>query len=143
MASLYTILLALHNINRWLVLLTGIWAVVQNISVMGGGRPFTPSERRPVATFVGTLHLQVVLGLGLYALMGMQHMTVFPGVRPSFGLEHMGMGLLAAIFATVGSIQSRKAATEQAKGRAAVIWCGLALLILLAAIPWFRRLLPF
>lgn len=141
MATLYLVLLTLHNLNRWLVLLTGVWALLQNVPGLGGQRPFTPAERRPVAMFMGTLHLQVVLGLLLYGFIGMQGIPAFAGGRASFQWEHLGLGLLAAIFATLGSVQSRKAATDQAKYRAAALWSGLALVVTLLAIPWWRPLL--
>ena len=143
MASLYMILLGIHNLNRWLVLLSGLWALLQNIPGLGGTRPFTPAERRPVAMFMGTLHLQVVLGLALFAIMGMSNIPVFAGSRPSFQWEHLGLGLLSAVFATVASSQSRKAATDQGKYRAAALWSGLALLTILLAMPWTRSLIPF
>lgn len=143
MASLYMILLGIHNLNRWLVLLSGLWALLQNIPGLGGQRPFTPAERRPVSIFTGTLHLQVVLGLLLFAVMGMNHIPVFAGSRPSFQWEHVGLGLLSAVFATVASSQSRKAATDQGKYRAAALWSGLALLTILLAMPWTRSLIPF
>ncbi|RJF71689.1 hypothetical protein D3875_09015 [Deinococcus cavernae] len=141
--SFYAILLALHNLNRWLVLLTGVWAVIQSISGLNGKRPFTPAERRPVSMFMGTLHLQVVLGLLLFAYMGMQKIPVFAGAgRSSFQWEHLGLGVLAAVFGTLASTQSRKAGSEVGKYRAAALWSGLALLMILGAMPWFRPLLP-
>ena len=141
MATLYVVLLTLHNLNRWLVLLTGIWALARTLPGLGGARPWTPQDRRPVAAFMGTLHLQVVLGLLLYAFLGMQGAPVFAGApRPGFQWEHLGLGLLAAVFATLASIQSRRAATDPARFRAAALWSGLALLTVLAAIPWWRPL---
>lgn len=142
MSTLYVVLLTLHNINRWLVLLAGLWAIVQNLSVLGGTRPYTPAERRPVAIFMGTLHLQVVLGLLLFAFMGMQHIPVFAGApRSSFQWEHLGLGLVAAIFGTMASVLSRRATTAQAKAKAAMLWSGLALVVVVLVIPWFRPLL--
>lgn len=138
--SLYVVLLTLHNINRWLVLLSGLWAIVQNFSLLSGNRPFTPAERRPVAMFMGTLHLQVVLGLLLFAFMGMQKIPVFAGSRPSFEWEHLGMGILAAVFGTIASVQTRRATSDLAKARAAIMWSALALLVILLAMPWARPL---
>ena len=63
MATVYVILLTLHNLNRWLVLIFGLWALLQNVPGLNGSRPFTPAERRPVAAFMGSVHLQLVLGL--------------------------------------------------------------------------------
>lgn len=139
--SLYVVLLTLHNLNRWLVLLFGLWAVIQNLAGLNGKRPFTVAERRPLTMFMGTLHLQVLLGLLLFALMGMQKIPVFAGgVRAGFQWEHLGMGLLAAIFGTLASVQSRRAGTEVGKYRAALLWSGLAFALILLAIPWFRPL---
>ena len=143
MALLYMILLGIHNLNRWLVLLSGLWALLQNIPGLGGQRPFTPAERRPVSIFMGTLHLQVVLGLIMFAVMGMLNSPAFASSRPSFQWEHFGLGVLAAVFATIGNRQARSAPTDQAKYRAAALWCGLALLSILLAMPWARSWIPF
>lgn len=141
--SLYVILLTLHNLNRWLVLLSGLWAVVQSLAGQNGNRPFTPAERRPISMFMGTLHLQLLLGLLLFAFAGMQKIPLFADGRSSFKWEHLGLGLLAAVFGTLASTQSRKAATEQGKYRAALLWSGLAFLLVLLATPWFRPLFRF
>ena len=141
--SLYVILLTLHNLNRWLVLLAGLWAVVQSLAGQGGTLPFTPAERRPVALFMGTLHLQLLLGLLLFAYAGMQKIPLFADGRSSFQWEHLGLGVLAAVFGTLASTQSRKAATEQGKYRAALLWSGLAFVLVLLAMPWFRPLFRF
>ena len=144
MATVYVILLTLHNLNRWLVLLFGLWALLQNVPGLNGSRPFTPAERRPVSMFMGSVHLQLVLGLLLFAYLGMNKVPVFAGApRQSFQWEHVGLGVLAAIFATLASVQSRKAGTDQGKYRAAALWTGLSLLGALAGIPWWRPLLRF
>lgn len=141
MTALYTILLTLHNLNRWLVLITGVWAIVQNIAPMRGTRPYTPAEARPVTLFMGTLHLQVVLGLLLYGFLGSMQAPVFAGAKPGFVWQHLVLGVLAAVFATLGRRNSRLASGPQAQARAALYWCALALVCVLLAIPWYRPLL--
>ncbi|WP_146160560.1 hypothetical protein [Deinococcus arcticus] len=144
MESLYLVLLTLHNLNRWVILLTGIWAVAASLMGRSAGRAYTAADRRPVVAFMGSLHLQVVLGLLLFAFMGMQNIPVFAGApRSSFQWEHLGLGLLAAVFATLASSRARKATGDQAKFGAAALWSGLALLTVLLAIPWWRPLLRF
>ncbi len=59
----------------------------------------------------------------------------------ALAVRGVGLGLLAAVFGTLASVQSRKATTDQAKARAAVLWSALALLTVLLAIPWWRPLL--
>ncbi|ALW89209.1 hypothetical protein [Deinococcus actinosclerus] len=144
MATLYLVLLTLHNLNRWLILIAGIWALTRTVPGASGGRTFTPADRRPVVMFMGSLHLQVVLGLLLFAFMGMQNIPVFAGApRTSFQWEHLGLGIIAAVFGTLASVQARKAATDQGKFRAATLWTALSLVTILLAIPWWRPLLRF
>lgn len=141
MATLYVILLTLHNLTRWLVLLAGIWALVRAFRGVGGVQSFTPTDRQAVTLFMGTLHIQVVLGLLLFGLLGSQGARAFAGARPSFQWEHLGLGLLAAVFATVGNALVKRAPSSQARFRAASLWTVLALVTVLVAIPWWRPLL--
>ena len=53
------------------------------------------------------------------------------------------IAVLAAVFGTLASTQSRKAGSEVGKYRAAALWSGLALLTILLAMPWTRSLIPF
>ncbi|GAA5514674.1 hypothetical protein Dcar01_03430 [Deinococcus carri] len=141
MATLYVILLTLHNLTRWLVLLAGVWALLRSFRGVGGVQPFTGTDRSAVSIFMGTLHLQVVLGLLLFGLLGSQGARAFAEGRPSFQWEHVGLGLLAAVFATVGNALTKRAEGNQAKFRAASLWTVLSLLAVLLAIPWWRPLL--
>jgi hypothetical protein len=53
-----------------------------------------------------------------------------------FAVEHILLMLIAAALAHVGRSRSRKAEADLAKHRNAAIWFGLAVIVLLAAIPW-------
>ncbi len=143
MATLYVILLTLHNINRWLVLLAGVWTLFRGFAGLSSGRAFTPADRRPVVAFGGTVSLQLVLGLLLFGFMGAQNMPVFAGARSSFQWEHVGLGVLAAVFATVASALSKRATGNPARFRAMTLWTVLSLVTALAGIPWWRPLLRF
>ncbi len=143
MTTLYVVLLTLHNINRWLVVLAGIWTLFRGFSGLSSGRAFTAADRRPVVAFVGTVSLQVVVGLLLFGLMGAQNTPVFAGARSSFQWEHLGLGVLAAVFATLASALSKRASGHTAKFRAATVWTVLSLLVALAGVPWWRPLLRF
>ncbi|GGM09174.1 hypothetical protein [Deinococcus aerophilus] len=144
MTVLYTILLTLHNLNRWLVLLTGLWTLLRSVPGLTTGRAFKPADRRPVVAFAGTVHLQLVLGLLLFALLGMQNIPVFAGApRPSFQWEHLGLGVLAAVFATLATALSKRATTHHARFRSMALWTALSLLTALVGIPWWRPLLRF
>ncbi|MFC6590795.1 hypothetical protein ACFP81_01265 [Deinococcus lacus] len=146
MASLYLILLTLHNWTRWAVLLAGVWALVATLTDRAGAHRASgeaapaprPAFRGPVAAFMGSLHLQVLLGLALFALAGMNGAGVFgDGPRSSFQWEHLAIGLLSAVLATLGN----RAAKSGAAGRNVAVWVALAWLPLLVMIPWWRPLL--
>ncbi|MFC4425293.1 hypothetical protein [Deinococcus navajonensis] len=138
----YVILLSLHNIVRWLVLLLGVLALVRTLPGLNGGRVFGVTERRAVVMFMGSVHTQLLLGLLLFAYLGMRNVPAFADApRGGFRWEHVGLGVLVAVFATLANTLSKRATTDQAKYRAAVIWSGLALLLSLMAIPWWRPLL--
>jgi len=53
-----------------------------------------------------------------------------------FVVEHFFGMIIAIVLAHVGRVRSKKAKTDAAKFRGAAIFYGLALLIMLAAIPW-------
>ena len=59
-----------------------------------------------------------------------------------FALEHAVFMLLAVVFAHIGSSLSKKAIEDTAKFKRVVLWFGLAVLFVLAGIPWSRPLLP-
>lgn len=141
MEALYSGLLTVHNLTRWLVLLAGVWALARVFRGVGGVQTFTATDRRAVATFAGTVHLQVVLGLLLFGLLGSQGARAFADGRPSFQWEHIGLGVVAAVFVTLASALSKRREGNQAKFRAAALWSALALVTILVGIPWWRPLL--
>lgn len=147
--SAYALLLFLHNVTRWLALLAGVWALFRMASgLMAKERGFTEADRQPLVLFTASLHLQLVLGLGLFAVLGMSGAPAFGETaagtvaRASFQWEHMGLGVLAAVLATVGSVRAKRLAGDRARFQSGAIFAGLALLLTLMAIPWWRGLLP-
>ncbi|MFB9992368.1 hypothetical protein ACFFLM_10370 [Deinococcus oregonensis] len=141
MATLYLILLTLHNITRWLVLIAGVWVLVRTVPALSGNKNFTAADRRPVALFAGSVHLQVVLGLLLFGFLGSQGARAFAERGAAFQWQHVGLGLIAAVTATLASALSKRATTDQARFRVATLWTVVTLLILLLSIPWWRPLL--
>lgn len=162
MENVYYPLLTAHNWVRWLVLLTGIWALVNAFMGVRSRGPMT--SRAPFSAFMGSIHLQVLLGLGLFAIMGMNGMAPFPdGPRSSFGWEHLGLGLIAAVFATMANraakAPARAAPVYVADGtpapgptpttvsdditrwRSTLFWTFLTWVPLLLAMPWWRPVL--
>ncbi|MFN6091870.1 MAG: hypothetical protein ACK44N_05605, partial [Bacteroidota bacterium] len=51
-------------------------------------------------------------------------------------VEHITMMIMAIVFITIGNIRSKKMDTDAGKYKQILIWFGLALLVIIAAMPW-------
>lgn len=140
---MYPAVLLLHSWLRWLVLLAALFAIVQAIVGMRGGRAWDASADRSLKLFTIALDIQFLLGLILYGISpftqaAMQDMAAamrVAGVR-FFAVEHLVGMVIAVIFAHVGRAQIRKVTTDAAKYQRALAFTGIALVIILASIPW-------
>ena len=147
---LQTVLITLHNITRWLVLIFGILAAVRAFSGWLGKKEWVKADDRAGMLFTSMLDLQLLLGLLLYFTSPfMQPILKNFGAAMSnsgsrfFAVEHIGVMVLAIVIAHVARSVSRKAASSAGKHKRAAIGFGLALIMVLAAIPWARPLLQF
>lgn len=143
----YTAVLVLHNLWRWVVVLAAAWALLRAWSGWLGKRPWTKADRQAGAFFGISLDLQFLLGLILA--------IISPILRAAYGnlgalamqdpfrfflVEHMPVMIVAIVLAHVGSAMARKGADDAAKHRRAAIWFTLAALAIVIATPWFRPL---
>lgn len=147
---MYPILLGLHNITRWLVLIVGILAIVRAFMGWSGKRPWTGLDNSAGLFFTISMDVQLLLGLLLYGVFS----PITTGAFADFGaamsnpdarfwlVEHIFMMVLAVILAHVGRSLAKKAPTDVAKHKRAAIFFTLALIVVLAGIPWFRPMLP-
>jgi hypothetical protein len=143
-AGMYSPLLLLHSWLRWVVLLTGIIALVRAIGGMNGKRAWTSADAKPGLFFMISCDLQLVIGLALYLVFSPTVQAAFGNIGAAmrnpeyrfFVVEHFFGMIIAIVLAHVGRVRSKKAKTDAAKFRGAAIFYGLALLIMLAAIPW-------
>ena len=111
-------------------------------------RPYGRSAHLANRTLFDVLSLQVLLGLILYALsplvrIGLGELGAAMGVKELrfFAVEHITGMLIAVTLVHVSSIRVRRAATDRAKFREAVIWQTLTVASILISIPWWRPLL--
>ncbi len=146
---MYNLALILHNLVRWAVLIVAIVATVRAFIGWFGHREWTETDRKWGTFFTIAMDIQLLLGLLLYFVLSPITRQVFsnfgaamssPDVR-FFGLEHAFYMIVAVVLAHVGSVLSRRAPDSLRKFRMAAIFFGLATLIILIAIPWFRPLI--
>jgi hypothetical protein len=141
---MYSPLLFLHSWLRWVVLLTGVVALVRAIPGMNGKRPWTPADAKPGMFFIISCDVQFLLGLALYLVFSPTVQAAFGNIGAAmrnpeyrfYVVEHFFGMIIAIALAHVGRVRSKKAKTDAARFKGAAIFYGLALLIMLASIPW-------
>ncbi len=148
---MYSFVLAAHNILRWLVLIFGILAIIRAYIGWFGNKEWTSLDDRLGLGFTISIDVQFILGLLLYLFLSPITTNAFANMSAAmsdsgtryFLVEHSVMMVLAIILAHIGRSRAKKAETDTGKYKQAAIFYSLALLIILAAIPWFRPMLPF
>ena len=146
---LYSITLPLHSIVRWLIVLSAVLAIVRAGNGLAFKRGWTQLDNKAGLWFTIFMDIQVLLGILLYFFLSPITMTAlqnFAGVMGNasvrfFAVEHILLMLVALIIAHMGRGFIRKASAAPEKHRRTVIWFGLAILLVLAAIPWSRPLI--
>ena len=95
------------------------------------------------------MDIQLLLGLLLYFVFSPITKTAFQDFGAAmadselryFAVEHLLMMVIAVVLVHIGRALSRRADTDNSKYKRAAIFFTLSLLVVLAAIPWFRPLL--
>jgi hypothetical protein len=136
---MYSALTHSHSGLRWILLILLVLTIISVFSKRSGKVPFTAGDKKlSLFTLIAT-HLQAVLGLGLYFMstkVEFSGNTMSNPVFRFFTMEHTLMMLIAIILITVGYGHAKKA---NAKG--VFTYYLIALILILAAIPWpFREL---
>lgn len=141
---MYVFLLWLHSDWRWVVVLTGVLAVVHAFWGLGSGRSWDGRARLFPRLFVGALDLQFLLGLSLYLFASPITKSAFAnfgGVMREpllrfFTVEHPFAMIAAVALAHVGSARAKRPGTDAQRYRRFAVWGSVALLLLLAGMPW-------
>ena len=139
---MYNFLLHFHSGLRWLILLAAIIAVFKSIAGLFGGGKYAKFDNILAASFVGMMHLQLLIGLILYFFLSpwTSNFTFNmsdPTIR-FWSVEHLALMLFAVVAAQVGRSISKKTDDNQVKFRFQSIFFGISLVLMLLGIPWGR-----
>lgn len=140
-------LLHLHNLLRWVVLLFLIIVLIKSASGMGGGKPFTASDRKMALFLMISVDVQLLLGFALYFMKGWNNVLASGGEAMKnaamryWSVEHLAGMLIAIVLVHVGYSAAKKPIEDAAKFKK-LFWFNLiALIIIIVSIPWpFREL---
>lgn len=140
---MYTGLNHLHSALRWLALLLIVIALVRSIKGLTGNKPFTKGDNSAGVFTLIFFHLQLVIGLVMYfmspyfkQLQQGASEVMQSSILRFFAVEHLVAMIIAIALVTIGRVRSKKAREDRAKHKSIVIFFGIALLIVLWAIPW-------
>lgn len=141
--SFYTILLILHSWFRWLVLISLIYALYRAYRGWLYNKTFTIFENRVRHNTATIAHIQLIFGVWLYFISPITTFFIHyfkdaVHIREIrfFGIEHSSTMLIAILLITIGSALAKRKSTDKEKFKTIAIWFSIALLLILAAIPW-------
>lgn len=141
---MFQILLFFHSIVRWLVLVSLGYTVGISLVKYIKDSPFTPTDNKWRHWTATISHIQLMIGMVMYfkspAVAQFRAMGHVPETNIDepffFGLIHISMMILSIIIITIGSAISKRQQSDKKKFAIQLLFFGLALLIILAAIPW-------
>jgi uncharacterized membrane protein YtjA (UPF0391 family) len=138
-------LLHLHNLLRWIIVILLLLSIVKAYTGWKGKKSFSAGDAKIWLFTMIASHITLLLGLYQW-LMGRYGILTFeipegssrmkdPFIR-FFQVEHPVSMLLAILFITLGRGMAKKNLNDTLKYRQAFVYFFVALLLLLAAVPW-------
>lgn len=140
-------LVQIHSILRWIILVLIIVAIYRSFGA--GSKPFTSSYKKNGLFLMIACDIMLLLGLvqwftGGFGLKAIQNNgmggVMKDGVMRFFAVEHLVMMIVAIVLVHIGYSFSKKSISDAKKHTKTSLFYILALLVMLAAIPWpFRE----
>lgn len=146
--DLYRWVLILHSDWRWVVLIAGFFTLVHALAGLSGERRWATGGAKAARFFSIALDIQVLMGASLFLLFSPLTTVVLSsaGMRLPHGSQayffvviHPAIMFAAFIAVHVSSVLVRRARSDAAHHRRALIFYGITWLAVLAAVPWGLR----
>lgn len=134
----------LHSVWAWVILAAVLIGFINAVIGLANGKPFIKKDKTLALLGLITGHLQLLFGLGVYFVSagyltmkaeGMKHVMKDSALRNQV-VEHPLMMIIAIILITIGFSKHKHKSTNKAKFKVIAIYYGVALLFILAKIPW-------
>lgn len=138
---MFNSLLIAHSLVRWLILVRLCHTLYRSWQRYRRLLPFTKTDNALRHWTATTAHIQLVLGMVLYTQSPIvKYFTNGTGDKSGeptfFGIIHMMLMLAAIVLITIGSAKAKRQPTDSQKFKTVYTWFGIALLVILVAIPW-------
>jgi uncharacterized membrane protein YbjE (DUF340 family) len=140
---MYNILVHLHSVNRWIVLLLIVLALIKSFSGWFGKKDFTDADKKSALFALIFTHIQLILGLALFfisPLVSFEEGALKSEVFRFYTVEHFTMMIIAIALITIGFSLSKRAQESITKFKRIAVFYLLGLIIILSSIPWPFRI---
>ena len=142
---MYNGLLHAHSGLRWIALILIIFAIINAFFGKKQGKEFLKKDKMISLFTLIFFHTQLLIGL-ILVFISPKVVYVSGFMKDSmlrfFGMEHLLMMIVSITLVTIGYSKSKKAATSELKFKKIFVFYTIALVVLLAGIPWpFREAL--
>ena len=135
---MHNILVILHSYNRYLILAALVFVLFRAYSGWLGQKPYGKADNAGSAALLGLSHLQLLLGLIMYAFTSTWTQTAFADfgaamkdpMQRYFAVEHILAMIIAVTLIQLGRTFSKKATTDTEKHRKLAIYTTIALVII-------------
>jgi L-asparagine transporter-like permease len=139
---MYNFLLGVHNLLRWIILLLLLLNLVRHFAAIN--RPFASIDKKLGLWLMIFAHIQLVIGLyqwfaGAWGLQNFENngaAVMQNSTERFFAVEHTVSMIIAVVLITIARGIYRKPLNDSKKHRRCILLYTLALLIILAMIPW-------
>lgn len=143
---MYIGLLHLHNVLRWLILIAALVTLLKYFTGWFSQKKWRKSDHIMGVIFMVLIDLQFLTGIVLYFFVSPITKTAFQDFGAAmknsdlrfYAVEHALMMLIAVSLIHIGWSRSKKAAADKSKFSQALIFFGIAYVIMIALIPWSR-----
>ena len=141
---MYSSALWLHSLLRWAVLFTGVVAWCRAIGGNTAKRPWTPKDDLWGLLLTISVDMQMVIGLILYVFlspitkMGVRNLAAAMRIDTVrfFTVEHLAGMIIGIALVHIGRVRIRRATDASRKHRLAMMFFGVALVVMIILIPW-------
>ena len=141
----YNGLLLLHSLLRWAIIILLLVAIVMSYTGMTAGKPFSAGDKKVGLFLMISAHTTLLVGLYLWffgpwgianiANLGFGE-VMKDRVMRYYAVEHTTGMLIAIVLITIGRGVVKKNIPDAAKYKRTFWWFLIALVIILATVPW-------
>ena len=132
--GIYEILKSAHSGWRYLVIILLLVAFINALMGYLGKKPYTEGNRKLNVFALISAHIQLLMGLALYFIMGVYKYDSSTAIARYWKMEHISMMIIAIVLITVGNSRSKKVDSALMKHKTIFIYFGFALVLITAAI---------